>query len=91
MQKVENTIWDLDHHGASSDEVNAYVKSHGYDNNTHPKYKVGQTISFLTGYNNDILAKATIKGIDGDDLYVYNDCYWFPINSTNNKLEITIL
>lgn len=59
------------------------MKEKGYDKNTHEKYKVGETIYFNTGLNDDIRAQAVIKGINGKDIYVYNDCYWFPIQDND--------
>lgn len=74
--------WNLDDGtDYTKDKREAFLKEHGYDKGTHDLYSVGDTIHFMTGYNNDILASAKIKGIDGENLYVYNDCYWFPVTS----------
>jgi hypothetical protein len=84
------TVWKLDEqvrHKAS--EAAKYLSDRGYDKGTNPKFKVGDVIQFMTGYNDDILAEASIKGIDGNDLYVYDDCYWFPIqDDTKRKIRI---
>lgn len=76
-------LWDLEQYNGGLAEK--YCKEKGYDVNTHEKFKVGETITFFTGYNDDIRAKAAIKGIDGNDLYVYNDCYWFPIQDDDKR------
>lgn len=83
-------VWDLDKHdnGRSRRYWEKYIKEHGYDKGTHPDFKVGDTIQFMTGYNNDILAQSRIKGINGNDLYVYNDCYWFPIRANDATRKI---
>lgn len=57
----------------------------------HPKFKIGQIISFYGGYNADILYKTKIKGFDKDEnIYVLWDCYWFPIKD-EPKRKIKIL
>ena len=85
---MTNYIWDLDdfnRHVSDRDKAKEYIANRGYDKGTNAKYKVGDTILFNTGFNNDIRAKASIKGLDGDDIYVYNDCYWFPIQDTKER------
>jgi hypothetical protein len=55
----------------------------------HPDYKVGQLISFMGGYNNDINYITKIIGFTGNQIYVYWDCYWFPItNEPSREIEI---
>tara|TARA_R110000868_G_C10882398_1_gene763056 strand:+ start:435 stop:695 length:261 start_codon:yes stop_codon:yes gene_type:complete len=47
---------------------------------THPKFNIGDIITFYGGYNEDILYKTKILGFDiNEDIYVLWDCYWFPI------------
>ncbi len=74
---MESNIWNLDDNTLENKGIEFLSKFKNSENKT--KFKVGQVITFLTGYNNDILASATIKAIDINDIYVYNDCYWFPI------------
>lgn len=58
---------------------------------THPKYKVGQIITFYAGYNRDILYKSKITGFDTDgDIYVLWDCYWSPIRDDSTR-KITVV
>ena len=58
--------------------------------NTHPKFKVGQVISFLGGMNRDLPYKSKITGFNKDGgIYVVWDCYWFPIEDTLTR-EIKI-
>lgn len=83
-------IWNLDLVPCDN-KAETYCKTHGYDKGTHHLYSVGQVISFMTGEHNHLLAKASIKGIDGNDLYVYNDCYWFPIKADDPNRDIKIL
>ena len=46
----------------------------------HTKYKVGQIISFIGGYNNDINYITKIIGFDNDGgIFLLWDCYWYPI------------
>ena len=78
------TIWNLDEK-IHSNEHTRYMAQHGYDKGHNDNYAVGEVITFWTGYNNDIRAQASIKGINGNDLYVYNDCYWFPIQDTKER------
>jgi len=50
------------------------------------KFTVGDEISFMGGYNDDILYKSKIIGIDTNGhLHVIWDCYWFPINPEDDK------
>ena len=40
--------------------------------------KVGDTILFIAGYNNDIEYKSNIVGFDeNSNAYLFWDCYWF--------------
>ena len=48
-------------------------------------WKVGEKITFWTGYSDDIRAVATIKAIDGKDIYIFEDAYWFPIQDTKER------
>jgi len=84
------TIWKLDEKSNSKEAID-YCKKHGFDKGQHKYLKVGDIIEFWTGYNDDIRARASIKGINGDDLYVYNDCYWYPINGTDKNLSIKVV
>lgn len=53
---------------------------------THPKFKVGQAITFWGGYNNDILFKSVITGFDNDgEIYVLWDCFWSPIRDDDKR------
>lgn len=56
----------------------------------HPKYEVGQIISFIGGYDSDINYITTIIGFDDEYIFVYWDCYWFPIRD-EEKRNIKIL
>lgn len=83
----EIEIRDLDKK-ACTEESREYMKKNGYDTGKHKDFTVGDLIFFNTGYDDDIRAKATIKGIDGDNLYVYTDSYWFPIQDNDiRKIE----
>jgi len=76
-------IWDLNRRPLSH-EAKKYIEEKGRDKNKHPRFCVGQVISFWTGYNDDIRAKAKILGFDDDGgIYVYQDCYWFPIKDND--------
>lgn len=78
-------VWDLDDTQHKNREVAHYMAKHGNDNGKHNKFTIGDVIEFYTGYNDDIRASASIKGINGNDIYVYNDCYWFPIQDDNRR------
>lgn len=55
------------------------------------KFRVGDTIQFIGGYNNDILFTSKITGFDNDGgIYVVWDCYWFPIRD-EEKRQITLI
>jgi hypothetical protein len=79
---MNNNIWNLDEKDNNT-AINYCKKFKDAPNKT--KYKVGNKIQFYTGYNDDILACATIKGIDKNDIYVYSDCYWFPIQDDEKR------
>lgn len=85
-------IWDLDEkpYNYAPAERTQWLRSRGYDKGTHPKFRVGQVIQFWTGYNNDIRAQAVIKGIEGGNLYVYNDAFWFPIQDDETRKIVII-
>jgi hypothetical protein len=76
------TIWNLDECPACNDARRYWAK---IQNTKHPKFAVGEKIEFFTGYNDDIRAVATIKAISGDELYVYSDCYWYPIKDDQRR------
>ena len=83
-------IWKLDENSKNKNDCQNFMMKNGYDKNKNEIFKVGDVIQFWTGYNDDIRAEASIKGIDGDDLYVYTDCYWFPIQD-NKTTKIKII
>lgn len=57
----------------------------------HPKYKVGQVITFIAGYYNNILYQSKIIGFDKEEqIYVFWDCYWSPIRD-EPKRQINII
>lgn len=86
---MTNEIWNLDLEKDYTKEKRIeFLEKNGYDKGTHPDYKIGDIIQFMTGFDNDILAQASIKGIDENDLYVYIDCYWFPINALDQSRQI---
>lgn len=74
--------WELDKSPACNDARKYWAEIR---NTTHTRFSVGEKIEFFTGYNDDIRASATIKAINGNDIYVYNDCYWFPIQDDNKR------
>lgn len=85
---MKTSIWNLDNENLDRKAIDYLKKFKNSINET--KFKVGQTITFFTGYNNDILASATIKAIDVNDIYVYNDSYWYPIQDDKNRKIILI-
>jgi hypothetical protein len=55
------------------------------------KFRVGDIIQFLGGYNGDILYTSRITGFDDDGgIYLVWDCYWFPIRD-EEKRHITLI
>lgn len=58
--------------------------------NKNPDFKVGQIITFYGGYNGDILYKTKIIGFIDNDIYLYWDCYWFPIQNNEKRKIIKI-
>lgn len=90
---TKETVWNIDakEYDYSKEARDKFLAEKGFDKNTHPKYKIGDTIQFYSGYNDDILMQATIKGLDKDDIYVYNDCYWFPIQDDEIRQIVIIL
>lgn len=79
-------IWNLDEGKDYNEEKRKqFYTDNGLLNDAHTKYKIGQVIQFWTGYNGDIRAQAKIKGVKDKDLYVYNDCYWFPIQDDEQR------
>ena len=87
--KGVKTMWDLDKipNYAFNESRQYFAK---LQNKPNSNFKVAQKIQFFTGANNDILACAKIKAIDGDDIYVYNDSYWYPIQD-DEKRNIKII
>ena len=76
-------IWDLDKETQVDEKADAFYQC--LEHKVNGKFRVGQVIQFWTGYNNDLRAQASIKAIDGEDIFVYNDCYWYPIQDTNYR------
>ncbi len=83
-------IWDLDEKANNPAEVKRYMRLHGLDKGQHPEFAIGDVLEFYTGFNDHIRARARIKGICGKDLYVYNDCYWFPIQDDARRKIIKV-
>jgi hypothetical protein len=81
-------IWDLDKERTNKTEALNWIKKHQYHLGNHDSLKINDIVYFKTGFNDHIPAKAKVKGINGSDIYVYNDCYWYPINfSRITKIE----
>ncbi len=58
---------------------------------THPKFSIGDIITFKGGYYNNLLYKTQILGFDSDgDIYILWDCFWFPI-ADNEKRQIKLI
>ena len=56
---------------------------------SHEGYKIGDTIEFIAGYNDDILYTTIILGFDYEgDIFVLWDCYWSPIRLTDKRRQI---
>lgn len=52
-------------------------------------FRVGDEITFLGGYNDDILYRSKIIGFDGDgEAFMQWDCYWFPIKLDSEKRQV---
>jgi hypothetical protein len=71
-------------------KIKEWNKKHKHDKNKHKKFKIGDKITFLSGYYGHIRYKSEIMGIEGDSLYLLWDCYWFPIKC-EEKSEIKIV
>lgn len=84
-------LWDLD---AGKDYKNQerkdYYAKNGLNDDSESLYKIGDVIEFWTGHDNDIRAIARIKAVKGNDLYVYNDCYWFPIQDDSSRQIVKV-
>lgn len=52
----------------------------------NPKFKIGDKIQFIGGYNNDMIFISEILGfsIEGE-IYVLWDCYWLPIKDNEER------
>lgn len=58
----------------------------------HPKFKVGQVIKFISGYNLDIKYTTKIIGFDNEgEIYLLWDCYWSPIRDEDPNRKIIII
>jgi hypothetical protein len=51
-------------------------------NTVENQIKVGDVIEFTCGYYDHLRIRQTVIRIDGEDIYVDWDCYWFPIQNT---------
>jgi hypothetical protein len=86
---MKTKTWELDEMELCQKAKNFLKKFNNYKNNT--KYKVGQKITFYTGYFCDILASGKIKAIGQGDIYVYVDAYWYPIqDDSSRRINLTI-
>jgi len=55
----------------------------------HEGLKIGDTIEFVAGYNNDIMYTTKILGFDFEgDIYLLWDCYWAPIRFNDKARQI---
>jgi len=54
-------------------------------NDKHKNFKVGDKITFLSGYYNNIKYKSEIMGIQGEDIYLLWDCFWFAIKNEKKR------
>ena len=52
----------------------------------NPKFKIGDRIQFIGGYNNDMIFITEILGFSEDgDIYVLWDSFWFPIKDNEQR------
>ncbi len=49
------------------------------------KFKVGDKIQFLGGYNENTLLQTEIFGFDGEEIYIIWDCFWFAIKDEEKR------
>ncbi len=73
-------VWNIDEHEwLVHDNAKVLWKEYNDANVNQTRFKVGDVVQFTAGYNNDIRMQARIKAIYKDQIFVYNDCYWYPI------------
>ena len=79
--KEDDMIWDLLKSKYAADHRLEAVKlaEQHKDAENKTRFEVGDIITFWSGYNNDIRVRSEIMSINGDNIYVLWDCYWFPI------------
>ena len=65
-------------------EIKTWNKNHNH-NNKHKNFKVGDKISFFSGYYENIKYKSEIMGIEGEDLYLLWGCYWSSIKNEKKR------
>lgn len=61
-----------------------YMTRRGYNDteNAEIGVKVGDLVTFIGGYNSDIIYTTEVLGFDEDkDLIVLWDCYWFAVKA----------
>jgi hypothetical protein len=57
------------------------------DNKT--QFEADDIIELWGGYNSDIRYRARVLGVDGEDIYLNWNCYWFPIqDDATRKIEL---
>jgi len=75
------------------DDIDKWVKSKPSsmftDKNEKFGLKIGDTITFKGGYNNDILFSSKIWAFDAKDgeAYVYWDSYWYTVDLEKNLVQ----
>lgn len=81
---MDNLIDDLRHKYLDTDRILAEIEKMNLSD-SHPKFKKGDVIDFWGGYNNDIRYRSYITGFDGDDIFIFWDCYWYPIKDESKR------
>ena len=56
-----------------------------FTGNKNERYQVGEFIEFWAGYYNDIRIRTKITGFENENIYVFWDCFWFPIQDNKKR------
>jgi hypothetical protein len=74
---------------AEKSEALQFTAKHGHKHQ-HPRFSIGDKITFWAGYNGDIRYLSEITGIDENgEIYVVWDCFWSPIrDEPRRKIEL---
>lgn len=86
MKTLFPTFNLLEKYSLNKEEWSNKIKDFKSFTTSHKNFQIGDKISFIGGYNDDMIFITEILGFNNDgEIYVLWDCYWFAIKDDSRR------